>query len=85
MWLLTLCFPLIQVSQLAPIFRPRELLSPLGFKPGNKAIVYQIDNSESTYLVARSRCPDWNHPDFAAIDVACSVLSQTNGLLWNGS
>ncbi|GAA5957539.1 hypothetical protein JCM3765_001175 [Sporobolomyces pararoseus] len=80
------CFEEVEsfpASQFRKLFRPRELLTPLGFKPAKQAIVYRIDNSESTYLTARSRCPDWNHPDFAAIDLACSVLSQTNGLLWN--
>ncbi|GAA5991721.1 hypothetical protein JCM5350_000584 [Sporobolomyces pararoseus] len=80
------CFEEVEsfpAAQLGKLFRPRELLTPLGFKPAKQAIVYRIDNSESTYLTARSRCPDWNHPDFAAIEVACSVLSQTNGLLWN--
>ena len=73
-----------QASELARIFRPRELVSKLGSRPHGKAVVYQLDSSESTYLVSRSRCPDWNHPDFAALDVACSILSQTNGLMWNG-
>ncbi|GAA5914435.1 uncharacterized protein JCM6883_004795 [Sporobolomyces salmoneus] len=80
------CFEPVETfptSQLAPIFRPRELLTSLGSKPAKKAVVYRIDSSESTYLSARSSCPDWNSPDFVAVDVACAVLSQTNGSLWN--
>ncbi|GAA5923094.1 uncharacterized protein JCM15063_003529 [Sporobolomyces koalae] len=74
--------PAFPLSQLSPIFRTRELLSPVGSSPRGDAIVYRIDNSESSYLTARARCPDWTHPDFAALDCATTLLSQSNGLLW---
>ncbi|GAA6058540.1 hypothetical protein JCM10212_006979 [Sporobolomyces blumeae] len=79
------CFEPIKpfpISDLGRVWRPRELLSKIGQKPSGEASVYRIDNSQSTYLEAQSRAPDWTHPDFAALEVATSVLSQTNGLLW---
>ncbi|GAA5830688.1 hypothetical protein JCM5353_004086 [Sporobolomyces roseus] len=70
------------VGELAPVLRQRDLLTPLGSRPAKEAVIYRIDNSESSYLAARARCPDWTHPDFAAVEVATTILSQTNGLLW---
>ncbi|GAA6012656.1 hypothetical protein JCM11491_005471 [Sporobolomyces phaffii] len=70
-------------SELAPISQPRHLLTPLGERPAQVAIVYRIDNSESTYLTTLARCPDWDHPDYVALEVAVTLLSQTNGPLWN--
>ncbi|GAA5957136.1 hypothetical protein JCM3765_005417 [Sporobolomyces pararoseus] len=79
------CFETVEpfpASQLAPISRPRQFLTPLGSRPGSAAIVYRVESLETSYLTARSRCPDWDDPSFPALEVACSILSQTNGLLW---
>ncbi|GAA5946474.1 hypothetical protein JCM3765_000259 [Sporobolomyces pararoseus] len=74
--------PLTGETVLIPFARPRALLTPLGFKPEKVALVYQLDGSESTFLDARSRCPDWSDPEYAALALACQVLSSTNGLIW---
>ncbi|GAA5993072.1 hypothetical protein JCM5350_003975 [Sporobolomyces pararoseus] len=82
------CFEPVEpfpVSQLAPVFRPRQFLTPLGSRPRSVAIVYRLESLETSCLTARSRCPDWNDTSFPALEVACSILSRTNGLLWNAT
>ncbi|GAA5994146.1 hypothetical protein JCM5350_000581 [Sporobolomyces pararoseus] len=74
--------PLTGENVLIPFASPRALLTPLGSKPARVALLYQLDSSESTFLDARSRCPDWSDPEYAALALACQVLSSTNGLIW---
>ncbi|GAA5862487.1 hypothetical protein JCM1840_004199 [Sporobolomyces johnsonii] len=75
--------PSFRLDQLAHMLRPRDLLTPLGHKPAKKAVIYTIPSSESTYLFARSRSPDWTHKDHPALSVAATCLSATNGFFWN--
>lgn len=68
-----------------PVVVPRDLLSPLGRSPARVALVYKLENSESSWLVARSRCPKWDDPDYAALIVASAALSRTDGLIWEAT
>ncbi|GAA5957638.1 hypothetical protein JCM21900_000776 [Sporobolomyces salmonicolor] len=62
-------FPPVQVAYMP---RPRDLLAPVGNGPAQKAVIYTIPSSESTYLFARSRSPDWTHKDHPALSVAAT-------------
>ncbi|GAA5844592.1 hypothetical protein JCM3766R1_002672 [Sporobolomyces carnicolor] len=73
------------LGELAPLPRPRDFLTSLGRSPSRQAVVYGIANSESQYVTTLAACPDANDPAFAALHLSCSILSQTNGLLWNAT
>ncbi|GAA5828260.1 hypothetical protein JCM11251_002664 [Rhodosporidiobolus azoricus] len=74
--------PAFPPHQLAPVPVTRDLLTPLGRSPSKKGIVVSVPTSDSTYLFVRAKAPRWTHPDYAAIDLASSLLSAMNGPLW---
>ncbi|MBW0485783.1 hypothetical protein O181_025498 [Austropuccinia psidii MF-1] len=77
-----------QVLQPAPLQKPlmgHSVLGPEGIKPSGKAIVMSMTSIESSYACHFARGPQGlDHPDYAALSVAISVLNAMEGYLWKG-